>query len=59
MDRRNFLSSPLAASASLATAGNLLAQAGFGADKVAPEYMDLRPVPSGEFPSGVLKHCMA
>src|SRR6201997_1306757 len=43
MDRRNFLSSSLAASAfSLATAGDLLAQAGSTADKSAPEYMDLR-----------------
>src|ERR1700678_189768 len=42
MDRRNFLSSSLAASLSLATAGDLLAQAGSAADKSAPEYMDLR-----------------
>ena len=43
MDRRNFLSSSLAASAlSLATVGDLLAQAGSAADKSAPEYMDLR-----------------
>ena len=39
MDRRNFLSGSLAASAlSLATAGDLAAQAG----STAPEYMDLR-----------------
>src|SRR6202522_4799889 len=42
MDRRNFLSSSLAASLSLATAGDLLAQASSPADKSAPEYMDLR-----------------
>jgi hypothetical protein len=43
MDRRNFLSSSVAASAlSLVTAGDLLAQAGSTADKSAPEYMDLR-----------------
>src|ERR1700757_3624832 len=43
MDRRNFLSSSLAASAlSLATAGDLLAQTGSTAAKSAPEYMDLR-----------------
>jgi hypothetical protein len=43
MDRRNFLSSSLAASAlSLATAGDLLAQAGSPVDQSAPEYMDLR-----------------
>src|SRR6204780_5906777 len=43
MDRRNFLSGSLAASAlSLATAGNSAAQAGSAADKSAPEYMDLR-----------------
>src|ERR1700692_5085617 len=43
MDRRNFLSGSLAASAlSLATAGDLLAQASFTSDKSAPEYMDLR-----------------
>jgi hypothetical protein len=43
LDRRSFLSSSLAASAlSLATAGDLLAQAGSTADNSAPEYMDLR-----------------
>ena len=43
MDRRNFLSGSLAASAlSLATAGDLAAQVGSAADKSAPEYMDLR-----------------
>src|SRR6202046_2426413 len=43
MDRRNFLSGSLAASAlSLATAGDLVAQAGSATDKSAPEYMDLR-----------------
>ena len=43
MDRRNFLSGSLAASAlSLATAGDLPAQVGSTADKSAPEYMDLR-----------------
>src|ERR1700733_14008185 len=43
MDRRNFLSGSLAASAlSLATAGNSAAQAGSAADTTAPEYMDLR-----------------
>src|SRR5271168_4156141 len=43
MDRRNFLSGSLAASAlSLATAGELAAQAGSPADQSAPEYMDLR-----------------
>jgi hypothetical protein len=43
MNRRNFLSSSLAASAlSLATAGDLLAQADSAADKSTPEYMDLR-----------------
>jgi hypothetical protein len=43
MDRRNFVSSSLAASAlSLATAGDLLAQAGSTSDKSTPEYMDLR-----------------
>src|SRR5271156_6423321 len=43
MDRRNFLSGFLAASAlSLATAGELAAQAGSTADQSAPEYMDLR-----------------
>ena len=43
MDRRNFLSSALAASAlSLATTNDLSAQAGSTADKSAPEYMDLR-----------------
>ena len=43
MDRRNFLSGSLAASAlSLATAGDLAAQVGSTADKSAPEYMDLR-----------------
>jgi hypothetical protein len=42
VDRRNFLSGSLAASAlSLATAGDLLAQAGSGTES-APEYMDLR-----------------
>jgi hypothetical protein len=41
MDRRNFLSGSLAVSAlSLATAGDLAAQAGAAAD--APQYMDLR-----------------
>jgi hypothetical protein len=43
MDRRDFLSGSLAASAlSLATAVDLPAQAGPSADKSAPEYMDLR-----------------
>ena len=43
MDRRNFLSGSLAASAlSLAAAGDLPAQVGSPADKSAPEYMDLR-----------------
>ena len=43
MDRRNFLSGSLAASAlSLATAGDLAAQVGSTADQTAPEYMDLR-----------------
>jgi NIPSNAP len=43
MDRRNFLSCSLAVSAfSLATASDLLAQAGSTSDKSAPEYMDLR-----------------
>ena len=43
MDRRNFLSGSLAASAlSLATAADLSAQAGSTSDKSAPEYMDLR-----------------
>jgi hypothetical protein len=43
LDRRNFLSSSLAASAlSFVTAGDLLAQAGSSADNSAPEYMDLR-----------------
>jgi hypothetical protein len=43
MDRRNFLSGSLAASAlSLATAGDLAAQTGSTADQPAPEYMDLR-----------------
>ena len=43
MDRRTFLASSLAASTlSLATAGDLLAQAGSTADTSAPEYMDLR-----------------
>ena len=43
MDRRNFLSGSLAASAlSLASAGDLSAQAGSTADETAPQYMDLR-----------------
>src|ERR1700727_1615759 len=43
MDRRNFLSSALAASArSLASTNDSSAQAGATADKSAPEYMDLR-----------------
>src|ERR1700685_4472011 len=43
MDRRNFLSGSLAASAlSLAAAGDLPAQEDSTADKSAPEYMDLR-----------------
>ncbi len=43
MDRRNFLSGSLAASAlSLATAGDLAAQVGSATDQTAPEYMDLR-----------------
>src|SRR5580658_5795473 len=42
MDRRSFLSASLAASAlSLATAGDLSAQAG-SPDKSAPQYLDLR-----------------
>jgi hypothetical protein len=43
MDRRNFLSGSLAASAlSLATAADLSAQAGSTADNSAPQYMDLQ-----------------
>jgi hypothetical protein len=43
MDRRNFLSGSLAASAlSLATAADLSAQVGSTADKSSPQYMDLR-----------------
>src|SRR5580698_1126533 len=43
MDRRNFLSGSLAASAlSLATPAHLAAQAGSAADTTAPVYMDLR-----------------
>src|ERR1700733_8669266 len=43
MDRRNFLSGSLAASAlSLATVGDLPAQVSSTADNSAPQYMDLR-----------------
>ena len=42
MNRRNFLSSTLAASALSLAAGDLLAQAGSTPDKSAPEYMNLR-----------------
>jgi hypothetical protein len=51
MDRRNFLSGSLAASAlSLATAGDLAAQVGSTADKSAP-------VPSGEWTGRKAHQC--
>ena len=59
MDRRNFLSGSLAASAlSLATAVDLPAQAGSTSDKSAPEYMDLRRYHLANGPGVKAYHCV-
>ena len=58
MDRRNFLSGSLAASAlSLATAADLSAQVSSTADKSAPQYMDLRRYHLANGPGVKLTNC--